>query len=114
MIFVSNIGGVIGGQIYRSQDAPRFIFGHSINLISCILSFISAAFLVICLYLQNQRRDRLYGKVATYTATNVDRNTVGIISFGSDEDRQRWSYENVSEKTIRNLGDKHAAWRYIV
>jgi hypothetical protein len=34
--------------------------------------------------------------------------------LGSEEDRRKWGYENMSEKEIRDLGDKHAAWRYIL
>ncbi|CAF3032198.1 unnamed protein product [Rotaria sp. Silwood2] len=114
MLSMCNVGGVIGGQIYRFQDAPRFIMGHSINLVCCILSFITAAFLVTYLHLENRRRDRVYGKVTSYTLTNDNTDTVDIFGLGSVEDRQRWGYENMSENKIRNLGDKHATWRYIL
>ena len=57
--------------------------------------------------------DNLYSK-NNYTVSNTDTNTIDIFSLGSAEDRQRWGYENMSEKKIRNLGDKHAAWRYIL
>ncbi|CAF3297553.1 unnamed protein product [Rotaria socialis] len=114
MLSMCNVGGVIGGQIYRYQDAPRFIMGHSVNLVCCVLSFATATILVAALYLENQRRDRLYGKVNNYTASNAEADTIDIFNLGSAEGRQRWGYENMSEKKIRNLGDKHAAWRYIL
>ncbi len=120
MISVGNCGGAISGQIYRSQDAPRFIVGHAINLGFCTMSLICAFILFVSLRLENRRRDRLYGLVVTNNsradliATHTNGAVVDVYGFGSEEDRQKWGYENMSEKEIRNLGDKHATWRYII
>ena len=117
MLSVGNSGGAISGQIYRSQDAPRFIFGHAVNLGFCVVGFITASILFIGLRLENRRRDRLYGVVVSSKTTIVTTSTtevVDVLGLGSEEDRQRWGYKNLSEEQIRDLGDKHASWRYIL
>jgi sugar phosphate permease len=112
MISVGNCGGIISSQIYRSQDAPRFILGHAVNLGFCALSIICTSILMIGLRLENRRRDRLYGLVANSVMTN-ENTTADVFGLGSPEDRQRWGYEKMSEEEVRDLGDTHAAWRYI-
>ncbi|UJR25117.1 hypothetical protein I4U23_006476 [Adineta vaga] len=120
MISVGNSGGAIGGQIYRSQDAPRFILGHAINLGFCVLGLITAIILFLKLRVENRRRDRLYGLVSNVnTETNLvsmseKKIVVDVCGLGSEEDRKRWGYEHMTEEEIRDLGDKHVGWRYIV
>ena len=113
MLSVANCGGIISGQIYRSEDAPRFILGHAINLGFCIMSIICAIILVIALRLENQRRDRLDSTVTSDTATHADT-VADVFGLSSVEDRKKWGYEKLSEEEVRNLGDKHVAWRYIL
>ena len=113
MISVGNSGGIISGQIYPSEDGPRFILGHAINLGFCILAAICTSILIIGLRLENRRRDRLYDPVTNSVTMNAST-TEDLTRFGSEEDRRRWGYENMSEEQIRDLGDKHVAWRYIL
>ena len=119
MLSVGNSGGAISGQIYRSQDAPRFILGHAINLGFCVLALITVIILYISLGLENRRRDHLYGPVDKVKTNELSSNSltkpiVDVFGLGTDEDRRRWGYENMTEEEIRDLGDKHAAWRYIL
>ena len=120
MISFGNCGGAISGQIYRSQDSPRYIVGHAINLGFCVLGFISALILLISLRIENRRRDRLYGPVVNNKSGTdpIGKDTNGVVvdvfGLGSEEEKRRWGYENMSEKEIYNLGDKHASWRYII
>ncbi len=120
MLSVGNSGGAISGQIYRSQDAPRYIFGHAINLGFCVMGLITAGILFIALRLENRRRDRLYGPVdinnkeEDLTTTTTKKQIVDVLGLCSEEDRRKWGYENMSEQEIRDLGDRHAAWRYIL
>ncbi|CAF1166293.1 unnamed protein product [Adineta ricciae] len=120
MISVGNSGGAISGQIYRSQDAPRFVLGHSINLGFCVLGLVTAVILFIGLRLENRRRDRLFGLVSNVNsktnlvATNRKQVTANVCGTGSEEDRRRWGYEHMTEVEILDLGDKHVGWRYIL
>lgn len=117
MLSVGSIGGVISGQIYRSQDAPRFILGHSINFACCIMSWITLTILAIGLRIENRRRDRLYGSINSVigsTKINKDQSVSDVFGIGSVEDRRRWGYDTLTEEQIRNLGDRHATWRYIL
>ncbi|CAF1089412.1 unnamed protein product [Adineta steineri] len=120
MISVGNCGGIISGQIYRSQDGPRFILGHGINLGFCVLGLINVIILFTSLRFENHRRDRLYGVVSnsnmrtSVVTKESNKEVVDIYGYGSEEDRRKWGYEHMSEEDIRDLGDKHAAWRYIL
>ncbi|CAF1075727.1 unnamed protein product [Adineta ricciae] len=116
MLSVGNSGGIISGQIYRSEDAPRFILGHAVNLGFCTMGFIATCILFISLRYENRRRDALYGSVDDLKPVETKTSTepVDIFGLGTAEDRKKWGYENMSEQEIRDLGDKHAAWRYIL
>ncbi|CAF0905850.1 unnamed protein product [Adineta steineri] len=121
MLSVGNSGGTISGQIYRSQDGPRFILGHGINLGFCVLGLISVIILFISFRLENRRRDRLYGVLSrgdstlSVTTKELNKEVVDVYDgCGSEEDRRKWGYAHLSEEEIRDLGDKHAAWRYIL
>ena len=85
MLSAGSLGGVISGQIYRTQDAPQFILGHAVNLGCCTISLLSTAILLISLHLENSRRDRL---CASKRPNNTSSNF--------------------------QLGDKHETWRYIL
>ncbi|CAF4198632.1 unnamed protein product, partial [Adineta steineri] len=113
MISVGNCGGIISGQIYRTQDAPRFVLGHAVNLGFCVLAIICISILMIGLRLENRRRDRMYAPVTNNLPTS-STTVVDVFGLGSVEDRKRWGYKNISEEQLRDLGDKHAAWRYII
>lgn len=122
MISCGGMGGVVSGQIYRTQDAPHFILGHAANLGFCVLALITAIILFFGLRAENRRRDRLYGPVisslklgssdSTSRMVNVQR--LDMCSIGTDEGRRRWGHENMSEQEIRDLGDEHPTWRYIL
>lgn len=117
MISVGSCGGAIGGQIYRAQDTPRFILGHAINLGFCALGLVVVTGVFVGLRLENRRRDRLYGPVTnTVVDAIVDgkKPVVDACGLGSEEDRRRWGYEHMSDEAIRDLGDRHAGWRYIL
>jgi sugar phosphate permease len=114
LLSVCNIGGIIAGQIYRSHDAPRFILGHCVNLVCCVLTLLTASLLVFYLRYENRRRDRLFSHVSFSTIANSSRGAVDLFGLGSAEDRQRWGCGNLSEQQIRNLGDRHVAWRYML
>ncbi|CAF1592307.1 unnamed protein product, partial [Adineta steineri] len=43
-----------------------------------------------------------------------NKEVVDVYGCGSEEDRRKWGYEHMSEEEIRDLGDKHVAWRYIL
>ncbi|CAF2465431.1 unnamed protein product [Rotaria sp. Silwood2] len=122
MISVGNTGGVISGQIYRARDEPRFILGHAVNLGFCVLGLINAVILLIGLRAENRRRDRLYGSTQS-SAVSVSAQSISygtdvkcpdIFGVDNEENRRRWGYETLSEQEIRDLGDDHAAWRYIL
>lgn len=58
-ISIGNCGAVIGTQLYRTEDAPRFIVGHSVALAYTIMSAVTT--LVTWWYLsrENKKKDAI-------------------------------------------------------
>lgn len=52
---------MLGTQIYRAEDGPRYIKGHTICLIFLSLAACSACVLRILLARENRKRNELYG-----------------------------------------------------
>ncbi|OZJ04848.1 hypothetical protein BZG36_02616 [Bifiguratus adelaidae] len=59
MISFGNIGGALGGQVYRAEDAPFYPRGHTIC--ACLMGFgaLTAFVFKILLNRENRRRDNL-------------------------------------------------------
>ncbi|CAO3595008.1 unnamed protein product [Absidia cylindrospora] len=58
---IAQVFAIVGTQIYRTEDGPRFIRGHAVCLAFISLSGISACALRILLKRENARRNRTYG-----------------------------------------------------
>ncbi|KAM5545391.1 hypothetical protein V8D89_001004 [Ganoderma adspersum] len=58
-IGIGNFGGAIASNIYRSQDAPRYILGHGIELMFVGIGFIVLPIVVLSYKRINARRDAL-------------------------------------------------------
>ncbi|CAF0779377.1 unnamed protein product [Rotaria sordida] len=71
---------------------------------------------------ENRRRDRLYGSTqlsvtpasANSASYETDVQQSDIWDLTSEDDKRRWGYAKMSEKEIRDLGDRHVAFRYIL
>ncbi|KAF8928501.1 hypothetical protein BGZ58_009615 [Dissophora ornata] len=83
----SSMGGVIGPQLYKSRDAPRYIKGHLISISCMVLVIFLAALQRFMLRRENNRRD--------YS-----------VSFGVNP------LKYFSKAELRDLNDKHPAFRY--
>lgn len=55
---MGNIGGIVAGQIYRSEWAPRYVQGHAINLACYVVALISGTVLWLSYKRDNAARDR--------------------------------------------------------
>jgi MFS family permease len=55
-ISIGNVGAVIGTQLYRSHDGPRFIVGHSFALGYLLANAIVVTILALLLRKENKRR----------------------------------------------------------
>ncbi|KAI9056478.1 MFS general substrate transporter [Trametes sanguinea] len=58
-IGIGNFAGAIASNIYRSQDAPRYILGHGIELMFVGIGFITVPLTVLAYKRINARRDAL-------------------------------------------------------
>jgi MFS family permease len=55
-ISIGNLGAVLGTQLYRSHDGPRFIVGHSFALGYLLANVIVVTVLALILRKENRRR----------------------------------------------------------
>nr|VWP02019.1 Hyaluronate lyase (EC (Hyaluronidase) (HYase) [Ganoderma boninense] len=58
-IGIGNFGGAIASNIYRSQDAPRYIVGHGVELMFVGIGFIVLPIVVLLYKRINARRDAI-------------------------------------------------------
>lgn len=85
-IGIGNFSGAIASNVFRSQDAPRFIIGHGIMLMFVGIGFVSVP-IVILLYIRiNRERDRVLAE--------------GGVKY--------------TDKQLRELGDRAPDFRYIL
>ncbi|KAH8552660.1 major facilitator superfamily domain-containing protein [Umbelopsis sp. PMI_123] len=59
IISIGNVGGAIGGQVYRSTDAPFYTTGHAVCLALMCTSLITTLTFKYLLNRENKRRDNL-------------------------------------------------------
>ena len=57
-ISIGNLGAVLGTQLYRSRDGPRFFVGHGFAMGYLVANIIVASTLWAVLRAENARRDR--------------------------------------------------------
>ncbi|KAH7921931.1 MFS general substrate transporter [Leucogyrophana mollusca] len=56
-IGIGNLSGAVASNIYRTQDSPRFILGHGIELMFVGIGFITLPIIVLVYRRINRRRD---------------------------------------------------------
>ncbi|KAG2222458.1 hypothetical protein INT45_013371 [Circinella minor] len=59
VLTIGNSGGAISGHVYRADDAPHYIRGHTICLALMLCGAMLALLLKYLLYRENKRRDNL-------------------------------------------------------
>ncbi|KAI0532267.1 major facilitator superfamily domain-containing protein [Xylaria digitata] len=82
-ISIGNIGAVVGTQLYRTYDGPRFIVGHSFALGYLLANAIVVTVLAVVLSKENKRRASIAEEI-------VD---VGEISDWRGDVDPRWRFE---------------------
>lgn len=69
---VAQCFSMLGTQIYRTEDSPRFIRGHAVCVVFFAIAFGAATLLRFMLARENKRRDREYGVPESNDMTDVD------------------------------------------
>ncbi len=59
---VGNVGGIISGQIYRAEWAPRYVQGHAINLACYVIALVAGFILWLSYRNDNIARDKAEGR----------------------------------------------------
>lgn len=96
-----NSAGLISSNVYPSHTAPRFIEGHVVAVGFAFMAIVCAIIMTVSNRLENARRDRLYGPVAS---DGSDANPNKVLT---PEQRQSWGLGGLSKLEIIELGDKH-------
>lgn len=82
-ISIGNCGAVIGTQLYRSTDGPRYIVGHSVALAYLVANAAVVAMLYFRLKKENKRREAIAPEVRD----------VGVITDWKGDSDPRWRFE---------------------
>ncbi|KAI9702655.1 MAG: hypothetical protein M1820_006161 [Bogoriella megaspora] len=80
-ISIGNLGAVLGTQLYRAEDGPRYILGHSFALGYLLANCIVVSVLWVVLSRENGRRDK----------TEVDETVIDDDEWQGDVDL-RWRF----------------------
>ncbi|KAK8128676.1 hypothetical protein PG984_009784 [Apiospora sp. TS-2023a] len=88
-ISIGNLGAVLGTQLYRSTDGPRFIVGHSFALVYLLANVVVVSLLWWRLRRENRRRDEVAAQVPGDAAAPV---VEGFSDWKGDSD-PRWRFE---------------------
>ena len=80
-ITIGNLGAVIGTQLYRALDGPRYIVGHSVALGYLFLNILVVCTIWLVLKRENTKRDKA-----------AERGVVGEGPWKGDED-VRWRFQ---------------------
>ncbi|KAH6661021.1 major facilitator superfamily domain-containing protein [Truncatella angustata] len=82
-ISIGNCGAVIGTQLYRSTDGPRFVVGHSVALAYLIANIAVVTILFFRLKKQNKNRDAIAPEIKD----------VGAVPDWKGDSDPRWRFE---------------------
>lgn len=83
-ISVGNCGAVLGTQLYRSNDGPRYILGHSFALAYLVANIAVSVILYWILRRENKKREGLTAEVKE----------VGELSDWDGDDDPRWRFQH--------------------
>jgi MFS family permease len=66
-IGAGNLGGAMASNFYRSRDGPKFLLGHGLELMFCVLGLIAVVVLRITYARINKKRDAMEDDGSEYT-----------------------------------------------
>lgn len=82
-ISIGNCGAVLGTQLYRANDGPRYIVGHSFALGYLVCNVLVSTVLYFILKKENERREGITAEVKE----------VGELSDWVGDDDPRWRFQ---------------------
>ncbi|KAK0638538.1 major facilitator superfamily domain-containing protein [Cercophora newfieldiana] len=82
-ISIGNLGAVLGTQLYRSGDGPRFIVGHSFAMAYLLGNAVVSGTLYVVLKRENAKREAITEEV---------KEVGGLVDWEGDED-PRWRFQ---------------------
>jgi MFS family permease len=82
-ISIGNLGAVLGTQLYRANDGPRYFVGHSFALAYLVGEIIVSVLLYFLLKRENERREAITPEVKA----------VGELVDWSGDDDPRWRFQ---------------------
>lgn len=83
-ISVGNLGAVLGTQLYRAGDGPRYLVGHGFALGYLAANIAVSSLLYVLLWRENERRDA----IGTVEATEI-----GDLANWEGDDDARWRFQ---------------------
>ena len=83
-ISIGNLGAVLGTQLYRATDGPRYIVGHSFAMGYLLANAIVAGIIWFVLKRENDRRD---------AAGLVEVHEIGEVEDWQGDEDGRWRFQ---------------------
>ena len=87
-ISIGNLGAVLGTQLYRANDGPKYVVGHSVALGYLCANVIVASAIWWALTKENKRKDAQIGRDGAKEKTESTEDLV----WKGDQDA-RWKFE---------------------
>jgi len=66
-IGMGNLGGAMASNFYRGVDAPKFLLGHGLELMFCVIGLIAVVVLRLNYMRINKKRDSMHDDGSEYT-----------------------------------------------
>jgi len=98
-IGIGNFSGAIASNIFRTQDEPRYILGHGIELMFIGIGLICTPLAVLIYTRINKQRDALEANLAT----DAEKPSEG--------EKRRYGY---TLQELKDLGDRAPDFRYML
>lgn len=106
MVFsAGNSGGIVASQVYRDNNAPRFIPGHATAVAFALCNLLMSILMWYRFNRENKRRDAVYGP-----PPHED----DMLDTESDEYLEKYGLAGMSQKEIIELADDHPTFRYVL
>lgn len=87
-ITIGNLGAVIGTQLYRANDGPRYVVGHSVALAYLVGNIVVVATLWVVLSRINKKRDQ----IAAAAAAGGSRESQALQGEWKGDTDPRWRF----------------------
>jgi len=97
-IGIGNLGGAMASNFYRTQDSPKYLLGHGLEIMFVMMGLIAVVVLRVSYQRVNRKRE---GELE------------GLHMGGVDSDGRERVHEELDAEKLGALGDRAVTFRYV-